>query len=276
MAKKKNRNELEILRDELQEYKKDGLLESLSASFLEKLQFKINVATSKFFKKYLSAKSMWYSSNYRRNFWSTKKSLFSRNVGLKSYKLEDLNSEFASAYRAGIELSLSLIKSHSDETKLKMRRRFLDWVTSADYRDKEDLNEAIKLPSDKKTKFLLRDQTNKLASTLDNIVAEKYGAIAFQWKVRNDNKVSGKPGGKNEKADKDSKVHGDHWSRKDKFYYYTRMDDSIKAKLNLKKFAGSEKDLKDGMPGIPIGCRCYAKNFYFIEDLPAEFIKAES
>lgn len=270
---KKSKNEIEKLRDELNEMKQDGLLSNPSPSFTEKLNTKIRQGIVKYYKKKLAKQNIWYSSMFRQNYLQSKKALLQRNVGIKGYKINDLNSLFASAYKFRLQSSLALIKTQNDENMAKLTNRFLNWVTAADFNNKESLQEATKIPSSKKTRFILRDQSNKMSAALDDIVAQHYRAIAFEWMTRNDNRVSGKPSGLYPKVDDESTKHGDHWSRKGKFYYYTNAPLRSKRKLNLKAFAGSDKSLKDGMPGTPIGCRCWAKNYYDIEDLPQELLK---
>lgn len=272
-AKKKRRSDYDILRDDLQEYKKDGLLDNPSPTFMQKLQARIASTLKEAISRTNRRQSTLFSTGFRKSFLSAKKDLPERHFGIRAYKLKELDKQFYKAYTVRMQSSLSLIKSNNSILLAKLQKRFIDWTTMADYRTKEDLLEATKLPDDKHTKFIVRDQSNKMTATIDDIIAEKYQAIAFQWKTRNDNRVAGKPGGLYPSVDKNSEKHGDHWSRKDKFYYYSSIPKSVKNKLNLKKFAGSEKSLKDGMPGTPIGCRCYAKNFYYVEDLPSELVK---
>lgn len=272
-AKQKRRSAYDILRDDLQEYKKDGLLDNPSPSFMQKLSARINSTLKSLIGRVNRDQSRLFSVDFRKNFLFAKKELPERHFGIRAYKLKDLEPYFQRAYQTRMQSSLDLIKSNNTILLAKLQKRFLDWTTMADYRTKEDLLEATKLPKDKHTRFIVRDQSNKMTAAMDDIIADKYKAIAFQWKTRNDNRVAGKPGGLYPSVDKDSDKHGDHWSRRDKFYYYSNIPQSIKRRLKLKKFAGSDKSLKDGMPGTPIGCRCYAKNFYYIEDLPSELVE---
>lgn len=266
---------IDKLKDDLKEMEKDGLLENSSPSFLNKVFTKINKYVKIHYDKELRAKNRYFLENFRRNFKSKKKNIFDTHLGLATYKLSDLNNLFKKQYEAQINASLGLIRTHNDENMLKLKRRFYDWVTLKNTGDdKEKLRKMVELPKDKKTKFLLKDQTNKLAAGIDNIIANHYKPIAFQWKTRNDNKVVGKPGGVNPKVT-DPKIHGDHWARKDKFYYYPNNEYVKKGYLNLNNFAGSINNIKDGMPGIPIGCRCYAKFIYALEDLPKNLIKLQ-
>ncbi|HDZ5024824.1 TPA: hypothetical protein RTG57_001780 [Campylobacter jejuni] len=196
------------------------------------------------------------------------------HVGLSTYKLSDLNLDFKKQYKSQLVYSLNLIKSQNEENLNKLKNRFYDWVnlkTVGD--DKVKLQSLTKLPrSDKKIRFILKDQTNKLSASMDGLVADRYNPIAFQWKTRNDNKVVGKPGGKYPGKGVPG-IHGDHWARKDQYYYFEK-NENVKF-LNVSKFKGKASDIKDGMPGIPIGCRCYAKFIYTLEDLPKDLVKLE-
>lgn len=270
--KRKRRDDIEMLRDELIQAKEDGLLDNMSPSFLKRLTQRINARTQSKFDSMLTKAQLWFLSGFRKSYLDYKESIPKRNVGIKSYKLADLSPKFQREYKMRMEASLNLIKSQNDENMLKMRRRLLDWVTMSDVRDKTDLKDAIELPNNKRTRFILRDQENKLCSAMDDIVADSYNAIAFRWMTRNDDRVAGKPGGRYPKANDDSNMHGDHWSRRGKFYYYSRIDEVTKARLKLDEFAGSDKDLKDGMPGEPVGCRCWAENYYDLDDLPDDLV----
>ena len=269
----KRRDSIQMLIDELNQAKQDKLLDNMSPSFFKRLQQRINKRLKTKFESILNKSTTFFSSNFRRAYLQYKQTLPYRNVGIKSYKMQDLNPRFQKEFKTRIQASLNLIKTQNEENMLRLKRRLIDWVTMSDFRDKQDLKEAIALPKNKRIKFILRDQENKLCGAMDDIVAENYNAICFEWKTRNDNRVVGKPSGLYPKANDNSKMHGDHWSRRGKFYYYPNIDQSIKNKLNLKNFAGSTKDLKDGMPGQPIGCRCWAKNYYDLEDLPDELLK---
>lgn len=268
---KKRRNSLEVLRDALLESKDDGIYDNPSQSLLNKTSIRIRAVLKKVFKIELNKTSKFFSSNFRKAYLITKKpsNILSRNVGLKAYTLESLNEDFKKTYKTMLSHNLGLIKTQNAENMLKLENRFVNWVTSKSVDDKKDLKNLVKLPNNKRIKFILKDQTNKLTSNFDEIVATKYGAIAMQWKTRSDNRVVGKPGGLY--PGKGSTKHRDHWSRKDKFYYYP--SNPVNKSLNLSKFEGSVDTLKDGLPGQPIGCRCYARYYYDLDDLPKELVK---
>lgn len=260
-------NSFQSLLQELEKYNSNGYLSNMTKTGYDEWTTKINTVLSKTTKQRENLLTKLLTRKLRKSFINYKrKNVYERNSGLKAYTLKDLYPKFAKAYRFRANASLDLIKSQNEEAMFKLRNRFKSWLTSS-HHDSLDMT----LPSTGRVKFILRDQTNKMMSNLDNIVAEEYKAVCFQWKTRNDNRVVGKPGGLYPEADKTSKTHGNHWERKDKFYYYVKSNQLHK--LNLSKFAGSDKSLKDGMPGTPIGCRCWAKNYYNVDDLPEELVK---
>lgn len=270
MEKKKNK--LEKLRGTLEKYKNYGFFKTSNSIFFEKTQDRISKVLQEEFNKLFSKEKINAQRWLRKKFLNLRdKSIFERNIGLSTWRLKDLNPVFREEYQKAIVNSLGLIKTQNEENMLKLKRRFFDWVTLQSQEVKGDavtLKSLVKLPKDKKVKFILKDQTNKLASAMDSIVAKEFKAIAFQWKIRKDNRVVGKPGGVNPKG---SKVHGNHYIRSDKWYYYKQTP--YLKELNLSKFAGSAEDIEDGLPGFPIGCRCWAKNVYRLEDLPKELVK---
>ncbi|HDZ5057849.1 TPA: hypothetical protein RTG63_001713 [Campylobacter jejuni] len=271
---KKQKNSIKILQEDLKQLENDSLLNNASPSFIQKVLTKINVFCNSFYKKQLQNNSRYFNNKFRKNFLFKKKEIATMHVGLSTYKLSDLNLDFKKQYKSQLVYSLSLIKSQNEENLNKLKNRFYDWVnlkTVGD--DKVKLQSLTKLPrSDKKIRFILKDQTNKLSASMDGLVADRYNPIAFQWKTRNDNKVVGKPGGKYPGKGVPG-IHGDHWARKDQYYYYEK-NENVKF-LNINKFKGKASDIKDGMPGIPIGCRCYAKFIYTLEDLPKDLVKLE-
>lgn len=273
MKKRKYRNSYEILQDDLMNLKKEGVLDSLPQSSYEKLMQNVRGKLKSFLLRDLKRKYDFFSSNFKKNFMQAKKEAFSRATGIASYKIDDLNPAFREEYKKALSYSLSLIKTRSEEEMLKLQNRFYNWITLPSVRDKEELYKLTKLPSDKKTKLLLRDQNNKLSANLDIIVAKHYGAICFEWKIRRDNRVAGDPKGLYPKVNAQSKYHGNHYERAGKFWYFSNMPKEIKNQLNLKAFEGSEKDIPDGLPGIPINCRCWMKTYYRLEDLPEKLLK---
>lgn len=271
--RKKPRNEFQMLQDEIEQMKKDGVLENLSQSAYDRLMQNIRGRLNSYLQKQYRKSTSWYSTEFKRHFRKAKKDVTERAFGLKTFRIEDLNPKFSDAYKKALAYSLSLIKTRSEEDMLKLQNRFYNWITLPQVRDKESLHKLTKLPSDKKTKLLLRDQSNKLSGSLDRITAEHFKAICFQWKTRRDNRVAGDPSGKYPNADDNSTTHGNHYARRDKFWYFKDTPKYILDQLNLAKFEGKAEDIPDGLPSEPINCRCWMKTFYRVEDLPSELVK---
>lgn len=270
--KRKEKNEIQTLRDELYELKEKGYFKNPAEAFINELKEKINQKTKDFMDRRLKKYYNYFTSNFKRDFLKHKRNCKNNNIGLRTYKLKDLDDDFLKAYKTRQELSLSLIKTQNDEVMLKLRRRFLDWMTLADTRNKAFLKEMTAVPlQSKRVKFILKDQTNKLIGNMDNIIAEKYDAICFQWKTRNNNRVVGRPGGLYPKPT-NPQMHGDHWGRRDKYFYYPNNEFVKKGYLNLSKFVSASDEIEDGLPSMPIGCRCYAKNIYELSDVPKELL----
>ena len=269
------KNSIQILRKQLNKQKKQGLFDNPSPIFLQEVENNITSKVTSYFNKLLRRNNSYFINGLKKNFYKYKNLLTNRHK-LRSYRLSDLNPAFKTHFDNQRFLALSLIKSQNEENMLKLKRRFMDWVTLKNVgNDKETLAQLTKIPSNKKVKFILKDQTNKMNANFDKTVSDFYGgALAFQWKINNDNRVVGKPGGKYPKANKDSKTHGDHWHRKDKWYFNPeKRKYLISEGVDLKAFEGDYNSNKDGMPGIPIGCRCWAYYVYELEDLPKNFVK---
>lgn len=271
MKKQKRKTYIDILQEDLKQLENDGLLDNPSPSFLQKVLTRINVMCNTYYSKEYAKNSKYFNNKFRKNFLQNKKKIATMHIGLATYKMNDLNEDFRKQYKGQLLYSLGLIKSQNNANMEKLKNRFYNWVNLKQVGDdKQKLKEMVKLPKqDKKIKFILKDQTNKLVANMDNIIASKYNPIALQWKTRNDNRVVGKPGGLY--PGKGSERHGDHWTRKDQYYYYEN-NENVKF-LNTSKFKGKVSDIKDGMPGMPIGCRCYAKFIYTLNDLPKDMIK---
>lgn len=263
-------NPIQQLRKILNRNKQMGLFNEPSSTFLEEINLKIDYYLNRFFSRRLNTETRWFTSNFKRH-----KNHYTEHLTEKhkvhSYRLMDLNPLFKEKFDYQRQLALNMIKTQNESEMLKLKNRFLTWVNLKSVGDdKEKLREMTKLPSNKHMKFLLKDQNNKMTASFDKIVSDFYGgAIAFQWKINNDNRVVGKPGGKNPTP---SKRHEDHYARRNKWYYNPEKKNHLKQLgVDLKKFAGDYNTPKDGMPGMPIGCRCWAYYIYDVDDLPKDF-----
>lgn len=104
--------------------------------------------------------------------------------------------------------------------------------------------------SNRQAKLIARDQTAKLASSLNEIRQRTNGISRYIWSTRKDNRVVGNPAGLYPEG---NQVHGDHWSREGKEF---RWDDPP----------------HDGHPGQAINDRCTAKPVLDLDELEAQFV----
>lgn len=114
---------------------------------------------------------------------------------------------------------------------------------------------------------MLDDSIHRLRADLNNTTAKEYGAFGYIWKNQQDLRVVGNPHGIYPII-KDPIAHGNHWNRQDKLYLYQDAPSKIKQELNKRgiKFE-LDKDLLDGSPGEPYGCRCYRINIFNIKNI---------
>ena len=102
--------------------------------------------------------------------------------------------------------------------------------------------------SKKRAKLIARDQSNKIHGTVTRLQAMATGSAGYEWNHVNDERVRGNPNGKYPKA------KYSHWNRNDKYYLWKPMKNPPIAP-NGKPFL---QPPKDGSPGQPINCRCFA------------------
>lgn len=91
--------------------------------------------------------------------------------------------------------------------------------------------------SDRRARFIARDQTAKVTSAMSHARSKSLGADKYIWRTAEDQRVVGNPGGLYPKA---SKGHGNHFKRNGRTYYYN-------------------KPFADGLPGQSFNCRCVAE-----------------
>ena len=90
--------------------------------------------------------------------------------------------------------------------------------------------------SQRRAKFIARDQWHKINGTIDEAQQTDIGVGKYIWRTSKDIRVVGAPGG----LYKPSKLHGNHAVREGKVFSWA-------------------KPPADGHPGQAIGCRCFAQ-----------------
>lgn len=275
----KKKHPLQSLFDWVEDREKNETLDLTSYKTLERGQSIMRKGLEVFKKNLMKSSTNLFNSALFKTYYRYVKTDFKKqNRGLKGWRLYDLKSDLRAELSERLGFSLNLIKTQTNSNMSKLEDRFLNWVSlrTQGVGEKVSLKKAIALESESKKaknhiKFILKDQTNKMTSAFDEIVANKYDAICFIWNTRRDKRVVGNPSGRYPEANKSSKIHGDHYSRQGEYYFYPNSW-AIKQGLINKSEVNLTTDLDDGMPGKPIGCRCYAENLYELADVPKKFL----
>jgi len=199
------------------------------------------------------------------------------------YNPYDFKAKYRRQLSNKINTSLNLIKNHNSEHMQEICSRFLNWygVDSQEMRGKSELSSkltaSLKKQLDigknertmsKHTKFVIRDQANKLTASMDEITAEEGGAIGGQVLTREDKRVVGDPVGLYPKG---NKMHENHFKRNKKIYLYENSW-AIENGFIIKGQARFVTELTDGLPGVPVGCRCTWVNIYDLDEIPLQWV----
>jgi uncharacterized protein with gpF-like domain len=104
--------------------------------------------------------------------------------------------------------------------------------------------------SKNRAKFIARDQTAKLTSSLNQIRQEDNGIESYIWKTARDQRVVGTPGGTYPKG---TRGHGNHYEREGKVFKWSEPP-------------------SDGQPGQAYNCRCYAAPVMDLEKIKAQYV----
>lgn len=91
--------------------------------------------------------------------------------------------------------------------------------------------------SKNRARFIARDQTAKVTSSLTRARHQAAGINTYKWRNSQDRRVVGNPSGLYPKP---TRGHGDHWVREGKVFSYDRPP-------------------SDGNPGMAFNCRCTAE-----------------
>ena len=209
-----------------------------------------------------------------------KHGVFQVSPNIQKYKIEDLKPDYKKELARRTQVCLSYITTQDRQTVEEIKNRVLNFATTPHIA--KDLNEFESdfwnnvLPektnknykSDKWQKMIIRDQQHKLVSNMTYITAMKNNAIGFIWKNRKDVRVVGNPAGMYPNG---NEMHNNHWQREGKLYLF-RESKAIKQGLIKKtKDVQYADEIEDGLPGIPINCRCTMRLIYRLYEIPAEY-----
>lgn len=207
------------------------------------------------------------------------------NKNLVGWRLKELKEKFRRELKKRLKLNAELIAPYKGDMKKLVEKRFIGAMSGGKVSVK-DLKSMLKLSAtlksqDKKVSNTLKDQKMKMISEFGRLTAEQYGALGFEWSTRDDNLVAGNPYGEYPKVS-NPKIHGNHYERDGKVFLFknswaVKKGYINKAAANGAASGGEEdtfqwaEDIEDGLPGMPINCRCEALYIYTIEELADDF-----
>lgn len=265
MLSRRKKSPFEAFFKELKKF--EGKLSKTASKELEKLYNSIcKKILKKKFKFWSRSVTTKITKSYRHY---VKAGYMERNKGIKGWRLDAIKPQLQKELRARLNVSLGLISSNAAEMQNEMRRRFLGFLSGDDRsnaREKlapvENINR-----KDKRVQMTITDQTRKMIGSFDRTVAGHFKAIAFIWNGREDKRESGNPSGLYPDADDKSSVHGDHWSRNNKLYFFEDTWVLKEGLINKKSKNFRLAKFNDGLPSEPINCRCWQYNLYDLEDI---------
>ncbi|HJH55050.1 MAG TPA: hypothetical protein K8V77_03080 [Brachyspira hyodysenteriae] len=216
-----------------------------------------------------------------------KKGVFRVAPTLQKYKIEDLKPDFKKELESRINVSLSYIKTQDQNTIEEIKNRLMNFASiphpnkNLKELEYDFWNDVIPEKAKKNYKtsnatggrsswqnMIIRDQQHKLTSNMTYITAMKNNAIGFIWKNRKDIRVVGNPSGLYPSG---NKMHNDHWKREGKFYLFRDSAALKKGLIKKTKDVQYADEIEDGLPGIPINCRCTMRLIYRLYEIPAEY-----
>lgn len=210
-----------------------------------------------------------------------KKGIFQTASGIQKYKIEDLKPDFKKELERRINVSLSYITTQDQNTIEEIKNRLMNFASIPhNNKNLEELeydfwNDVIPANAKKNYKtnkwqnMIIRDQQHKLVSNMTYITAMKNNAIGFIWKNRKDIRVVGNPSGLYPNGA--NKMHNDHWKREGKLYLFRDSEALKKGLIKKTKDVQYADEIEDGLPGIPINCRCTMRLIFRLYEIPAEY-----
>ena len=206
----------------------------------------------------------WLASTYTR--FVDQGGIYKRHPGIARYTLERIKPHLRSELDRRIMASANLIKLNRAESIEKTLRRFQGWATAIPVggvpnpkkrEAKAEMRKALgSLPYEERRVAI--DQSAKLISAINDIVAKDGGAIAGKW-----NSNWRRPG---------YNYREDHKER-DQEYFLIR-DSWAHLKGLVRKNKNGYADEID-QPGEKIFCSCWFTYIYSLRDLPADMLTAK-
>ena len=206
--------------------------------------------------------------------------MFRTAPSLQKYKIEDLKPDFKKELESRINVSLSYIKTQDQNTIEEIKNRLMNFASiphpnkNLKELEYDFWNDVLPEKAKKNYKtsswqnMIIRDQQHKLVSNMTYITAMKNDAIGFIWKNRKDIRVVGNPSGLYPSG---NKMHNNHWKREGKLYLFRDSAALKKGLIKKTKDVQYADEIEDGLPGIPINCRCTMRLIYRLYEIPAEY-----
>ena len=209
-----------------------------------------------------------------------KKGVFRTAPSLQKYKIEDLKPDFKKELESRINVSLSYITTQDQNTIEEIKNRLMNFASiphpnkNLKELEYDFWNDVLPEKAKKNYKtskwqnMIIRDQQHKLVSNMTYITATKNNAIGFIWKNRKDIRVVGNPSGLYPSG---NKIHNNHWKREGKLYLFRNSEAIKKGLIKKTKDVQYADEIEDGLPGIPINCRCTMRLIYRLYEIPVEY-----
>ena len=209
-----------------------------------------------------------------------KKGVFRIAPSLQKYKIEDLKPDFKKELESRINVSLSYITTQDQNTIEEIKNRLMNFASiphpnkNLKELEYDFWNDVLPEKAKKNYKtskwqnMIIRDQQHKLVSNMTYITATKNNAIGFIWKNRKDIRVVGNPSGLYPSG---NKIHNNHWKREGKLYLFRNSEAIKKGLIKKTKDVQYADEIEDGLPGIPINCRCTMRLIYRLYEIPVEY-----
>lgn len=261
--------------------KKDRI-DEVAYSTLDSIAGEFKEEYRKLSKADIKRKMRYINESYKKQYHMYMRGGYKKNSkGLKGYNPYKFKTKYLRQLNNRIDTALGLIVSHHQAYMLEIVNRYKEWFSidtqevRGDKATPESFSKKLsefchhdKDKFEKHMKFVIKDQSNKLSASMDEITATEGGAFAMIWKTRNDKRVVGNPSGLYPKG---APIHGNHYIRNNKLFLLKGSWALKEGYIKKTKEVEYLEDVPDGYPGQAIGCRCYRIDIYSLEDIPSEY-----
>lgn len=268
----------------LQSFFDDNLITAgsiLSASKIEALIKKIDKGIKEDINKVINSINKEVRSKLKKEYNKfVKTEVFKISPTIQKYKIEELKPDYKKELENRVDICLSYITTQDKQTVADIKNRLLNWASNTHIAkntkelEKDFWNEIIpktnnkKYQSNKWQNMIIRDQQHKMNANMTYITAMKNNAIGFIWRNRKDIKVVGNPSGLYPKA---NDIHNNHWKREGKLYLFRDSEALKKGLIKKTNKVQYVDEIEDGIPGMPINCRCTMQLIYRLYQIPTEY-----